>query len=339
MNKPLVTVGVLAYNQEKFIADALQGVFAQDYEPLEILIADDGSRDGTVPEIERVLREYSGRHPVRFLPNETNQGLIRTLNNLIAQSKGEIFVVAAGDDVSLPDRITVTVRTFAESDAIHSVYGNGIVIDADGREIRPFYPAPPDPARLELETATREGFALMGASHAWSRRVFDTFGPLPEEVIVEDNPIGFRSAFLGTIRYVDRILVRYRQHGNNMFLGTMSAEGTVAQWHHGLVRYLTNERAIFRGRLYDLDVAEKKLPARATQVASLREVTMKLIAERDEQLRLLGTDSLSVRIAGVARMAFRRAGLRYVIRWFLTLVTPAPYLRLIRWRTQRAGRR
>ena len=54
MNKPLISFLLLTYNQENYIQDAINGALAQTYSPLEIIISDDCSTDGTYKKIEEI---------------------------------------------------------------------------------------------------------------------------------------------------------------------------------------------------------------------------------------------------------------------------------------------
>ena len=47
MDRPLVSFCLKSYNQKRYLKNALQGAFAQTYRPLEIVISDDGSKDGS----------------------------------------------------------------------------------------------------------------------------------------------------------------------------------------------------------------------------------------------------------------------------------------------------
>ena len=59
-DKPLVSFCLKSYNQKEFLKEALEGAFAQTYRPLEIVISDDASTDGSVELILDRVRQWSG---------------------------------------------------------------------------------------------------------------------------------------------------------------------------------------------------------------------------------------------------------------------------------------
>ena len=329
---PLATFAVFVYRHEQFVAEALAGAFAQDYRPLEIIVVDDGSPDGSAAEIERVLATYTGPIPVRFIRNVKNAGLMPTLNRVMAESKGEIILFGAGDDVSVPSRTSETVKAFLEDDTIYSLYTNAVVIDSEGRELRSFYPVSPGPERHDIAYAAREGFAILGASHAWRRRVFDVFGPIPEGVAFEDHAIPFRAGFMGRIAYLEQKLVRYRQHGANMFLGATTTDDGVSEWYKGMHRYASQERANLIGRLADLETARRVFRHRADEIERLRQVTQREIEQKDAQLRLLAGPPLLTRLGIIVGEALKGMQGRRLARWILIFLFPRMYLRRLRRR-------
>lgn len=330
MTGPLVTFAVFAYNQERFIEEAIRGALSQDYRPMEIIIADDASTDGTAAAIARALDGLADDRSVQVVRNPANRGLIGTINHVMTLAGGDILVLAAGDDVSLADRTTHTVRAFVEDSSVCSVHTNGMVIDEQGRELRVFFPSAPTPAQHTAEHAVRANLSVLGASHAWHRRIFEELGPLPERGAFEDHAIGFRSALLGTIAYVDRILIRYRQHGNNIFLGATFREDAVAEWYQWLFKFAQNEREMLLGRLEDLETAARRFPQRSTELAEWRKLTEATIEERTEWLRLLREPSRLERTRTIAARALRGMPPRRVVRWVLTFLFPRFYLRRIR---------
>jgi glycosyltransferase involved in cell wall biosynthesis len=124
------------YDAERFLAEALGSLLGQTYRKLEILAFDDGSSDGTL----RILEELAVRDSrVRVLRNETNQGVIRTLNRGVAEAQGEIIARMDADDVAAPKRIERQVEVLARRPEIDLV-GTGVeVVDGStGRPLRPW---------------------------------------------------------------------------------------------------------------------------------------------------------------------------------------------------------
>jgi glycosyltransferase involved in cell wall biosynthesis len=116
-NRPLVTFALFAYNQERFIREAIEGAFGQTYEPLEIILSDDCSTDNTFGMMREAAAAYHGPHRVRLNRTETNIGVFRHLLEVVAMAEGELMVLAAGDDISLPERAGVFVENWRKTGA------------------------------------------------------------------------------------------------------------------------------------------------------------------------------------------------------------------------------
>ena len=108
--RPLVTFALFAYNQEQYMREAIEGAFAQTYQPLEIILSDDCSTDQTFQIMQEMAAAYEGPHRVRTRRSSTNQGFAAHLNAVIAKSNGQIISLAAGDDIALQDRTLSLVR-------------------------------------------------------------------------------------------------------------------------------------------------------------------------------------------------------------------------------------
>lgn len=151
---PLVSVVLPCYEAERFLAEALGSLLGQTYANLEILALDDGSSDGTL----RILEELAVRDTrIRVLRNETNQGVIRTLNRGVAEARGEIVARMDADDVAAPRRIERQVEVLAARPEIDLV-GTGVEV-VDGSTGRPLRPWPvrcrePGGARFAVLFAT-----------------------------------------------------------------------------------------------------------------------------------------------------------------------------------------
>jgi len=211
---PLVSFILLTYNQQKFVEEAVRAALLQTYQPLEIIISDDASTDRTFERVKNVIGEYKGPHVVAASVNARNMGTNAHVNVAVRKAKGEFIVVAAGDDVSLPGRVEKLVMRWQSGAS--GVFSNAMIIDAQSNP---------------RETFVRHGYKHMadwremllagthgawGCTLSWEKRVFESFGDMPENILGEDAVIPFRCGLLNGLSYVDEPLVHYRDHGGNV---------------------------------------------------------------------------------------------------------------------------
>jgi glycosyltransferase involved in cell wall biosynthesis len=117
-NNPLATFALLAYNQEKYIREAVESAFSQTYTPLEIILSDDGSVDGTYRIMQEMAAAYEGPHSVIVRQSEVNQGLARHFLAVARLAKGQLVIEAGGDDISKPERTAKLVQAWLETGAL-----------------------------------------------------------------------------------------------------------------------------------------------------------------------------------------------------------------------------
>jgi glycosyltransferase involved in cell wall biosynthesis len=214
VSSPLVSFILLTYNQQKFVEEAVRSALLQTYQPLEIIISDDASTDRTFEKAKSIVDGYQGRHSVSGRVNDRNLGTNGNLNVAVGKANGEFIVVAAGDDVSLPDRVEKLVNQW-QSGAC-GVFSNATIVDAQGTRkgifVRRGYKHMSD--WREMVVAGTHG--AWGCTLSWEKRVFESFGDMPENIMGEDAVVPFRCGLLNGLSYVDEPLVRYRDHGGNI---------------------------------------------------------------------------------------------------------------------------
>ena len=231
-SRPLITFVVFAFNQEKFVGEAIQGAFSQTYSPLEIVLSDDGSKDNTFGVMTRLCQEYRGPHLIKLNRNAQQLGIGGHLDKVMEISRGELIVLSAGDDISLPERSETIFHAWDEcgrkATSIYSDYTSisesGEVIQ-EGRE--PFNGAEPvtfEAEKVELKTFVRSVKpCVYGCAHAIVRRLYSVFGSLSGQVTYEDMALSFRSHAIGCLLHLKRPLVLYRRHGRNLSFHTLDA--------------------------------------------------------------------------------------------------------------------
>ncbi|MER7768751.1 bifunctional polysaccharide deacetylase/glycosyltransferase family 2 protein [Kitasatospora sp. NPDC096140] len=119
-----VSVIVPAYNESAGIEAALRSLLASDH-PLEVIVVDDGSTDGTADLVESLNLPYT-----RVIRQE-NAGKPAALNTGIAAARAELLVMVDGDTVFEPDAVRHLVQPFADP-SVGAVSGNAKVINRGG---------------------------------------------------------------------------------------------------------------------------------------------------------------------------------------------------------------
>jgi glycosyltransferase involved in cell wall biosynthesis len=111
-DQPKISVHIIAYNQKDFIREAIDSALGQDYPNLEVVVADDGSSDGT----SEIIADYARSHPGRVIAalSTKNLGITRNSNVGLRACSGEFIAFMGGDDVLLPGKIKAQAAWFAE---------------------------------------------------------------------------------------------------------------------------------------------------------------------------------------------------------------------------------
>jgi len=187
--KPAVSVVIAAFNEEKVISRTIRAVLANRYEPLNIIVVDDGSTDDTSGE---VARSFSGQPKVTLMRQE-NAGKAAALNRGIGAANGEIIIALDADTIFGRGTIANLVRHFKD-EKVGAVAGNVKV----GNRMNPltYWQS------IEYVTSQnldRRAYAIMnavtvvpGAVGAWRREAVVAAGGYSSETMAEDMDLTWR---------------------------------------------------------------------------------------------------------------------------------------------------
>lgn len=208
----LVSIMMPAYNAEKYIGEAIESVLAQTYPHWELIIVNDGSKDGTAA----VAAGYAAADSRIKLIHQENGGEAAARNTALGHISGEFLAFLDADDAFLPPHLQTTavyLQTHPEDDA---VYTDGIYIDSDGRRLQP------------LSSQRRGPFT--GWIFPEVVRASDVFGP-PTCTLLRTHPIAAR-----VLRFDTRIVIgpdwdfltRYSEHAR---FGNLPAQTVLYRVH------------------------------------------------------------------------------------------------------------
>jgi glycosyltransferase involved in cell wall biosynthesis len=218
---PLISIILLCYNQENYVAEAVAGVLNQTYSPLEVLIFDDFSSDHTEEVIRSCLMESETPHKVRFIRNHENLGAEGTLKFAFDIAKGRFIVISCGDDIMLPEMVEKMAGVWINED-VSLVTANASFIDEHSKLLNRTFRDPNRPADDTFDTLARDGSnaCCFGPAIGFERDLYETFGWIPADKGTEgyDIIIPFYAYLLKGARFVNEPLLKYRVHGQNTSL-------------------------------------------------------------------------------------------------------------------------
>jgi glycosyltransferase involved in cell wall biosynthesis len=193
---------------------------------LEIILSDDCSSDGTFEIMRRMAAAYRGPHRVILNRNQTNRGIGGSHNRIFELAHGKLILHGGGDDISLPTRTQLNYEAWEASggkamfvqSAFNVIDGAGRPLENTGLEFTWGKEGTITEQRLSIHEFFGPRKPLhIGCAAAWSPRLMEVFGPLPNTLGHEDHVLALRAACLGSNIRIALPLVKYRLHDKNAF--------------------------------------------------------------------------------------------------------------------------
>ena len=122
---PLVSIVLPSFNQGQFIAETVKSCLEQSYRPIEILVQDGGSTDGTVS----ILQSFEAAE-LHWI-SEPDEGVVDAVNKGLRRAKGDILTIQSSDDVFVSGAIAAAVEALSKDSTIGLVYGDVELIDQE----------------------------------------------------------------------------------------------------------------------------------------------------------------------------------------------------------------
>jgi hypothetical protein len=209
MREPLVTIVTPVLNRVETIEACLASVASQSYEPIEHIVVDGGSTDGTLD----LINDHRPSHRFRWI-SEPDSGMYDAINKGIALSNGDVLAYLNSDDLYLPWSVEVAIR--ALTPPIDLVYGDmGMLrVEPDGGSgvfSLKFYP----------DFSLRH-YAFVGTigqpTVFWRRSLTDKIGPFDAGYrLIGDCEYWLRAALRGAkLRHIPELLAIELEHGSTL---------------------------------------------------------------------------------------------------------------------------
>jgi glycosyltransferase involved in cell wall biosynthesis len=325
---PRVTVLVNTYNQERFIAEALESILAQDWpeEKLDAIVVDDGSTDSTFS----IVQKFGPR--IRCL-RKPNGGQVSAFHAGLAEVRGDVVAFLDGDDWWHPTKIRRVVDAFNRYPGIAAVGHGYYEVDQNGSILSTMLPAleyhltlsSPEAARFAADLRVFGGTSRMAIRRLALERVV----PVPEELPFFDNFIFTQALGLAGAVILPELLTYYRLHSANLYASEANDE-TRLRRKYQLQRSLTE---YLPPRLRSLGISEDVIHA-----------TLESDFTDRDRLNLMLNGGSPRDTFRVERLIFKnsytKSSIGYIVFKYATLLItlvlpPQTFYKLRRWYTRK----
>ena len=216
-----VSVIIPNYNYARFIGEAIESVLAQTYQPLEIIVVDDGSTDDSI----KVIESFGDK--IKLIRQE-NGGVGKARNTGARNSNGDFFAFLDADDIWLPEKIEKQTELFNNA-SIGYVSCGMSEFNLEGNIIGQYRPLATgwiteNMVLFDINTVV-SGSAIMVNKESFER--IGGFDENPNLHPSEDWDFARRISEICPVNVTSEILVRYRNHGNNGHLNISRFERSV----------------------------------------------------------------------------------------------------------------
>jgi len=212
---PLVSVLMLAYNHSAYLAQAIEGVLAQQTEfSIELLIGEDCSTDDT----REIALLYQREYPklIRVITADRNVGLLQNWRRLILSGRGKFLAHLDGDDYWLAGKLAPQIKYLIQHPECAAVYTNAVTVDETGRRLGLFNDV--GDAQFDIAAMLRRGNFLNTSSMVFRAALSCTLLELEDLFI--DYQVHLRLARHGFLRQLSEPLTVYRMNS----IGSMTTK-------------------------------------------------------------------------------------------------------------------
>lgn len=201
---PTVSIITPSFNQAAFLEETIRSVLEQDYPNIEYIIMDGGSKDGSL----EIIQKHAGR--LAAWESKPDRGQTDAINQGFGKASGEIFAWLNSDDILLPGAVSAAVKALQANPQAGMVYGNALLINAEGKKIGDFPAAQTDLRKL------RQGYVHIPQQASFFRAdLWKQVGPLdPSFYFAMDYDLWVRLAAKAPLLYVPELWAAFRLHGD-----------------------------------------------------------------------------------------------------------------------------
>lgn len=283
---PLVSVIMSAYNEEKYIVEAVNSILNQTYRNIELIVVDDASSDGTVEKIKEIEDKR-----IRLHINSENKKLAHNLNLAIDMAKGKYVARMDADDIAMMNRIEEQV-CFMEKNKEIDVLGAFAICFGDSIA-KMEYPKSHEAIKVSLlfENALCHPLVMFRKS-SLDEKYNESY------IASQDYELWSRLVWKKKFYNMEKVLLRYRVHKGQTrnIVGRKQKEGAIVARHEMLKHLIENPNLDFVETFDQMFLVGKRFDQ---ETIDKIEVVLKKIIEENKAKRVYDQDLLYIKCAQI----------------------------------------
>jgi len=221
----VVSIVLVLYNSEKTVIETLNSIYEQTYEQIELIIADDASKDLTMDVVNTWLSDFENRFcNVEIVTVDKNTGVTCNCNRGVKKASGKYIQLLAGDDILLPDAIETRVSAQKKypNDIIVTkidVFGESSLVRKQENWCNKGYKILQKDRNVQYKKLLKSGGYIAGPS--WSfldKNIYEKVGFYDERFpMMEDYPFLIKIMENGyQFRFINKSTIRYRVYKSSL---------------------------------------------------------------------------------------------------------------------------
>ena len=214
-----VSIAMCTYNGAQFLEDQLRSLMVQERLPDEVVVCDDHSTDNTVD----ILREFATNASFSVHVHENKSRLRSTKNfdQAIALCQGDLIFLSDQDDVWDSKKVSLTEQCFVNNERVSLVFCDADIVNEEATPLgHTLWESLRFDKDLQSLIRTPDAFEILnfrplvtGATMAFRKEFKDLVLPIPDDIsLIHDGWIALMISITGVIDFIDRPLMKYRQH-------------------------------------------------------------------------------------------------------------------------------
>ena len=258
-----IDILMATYNGEKYLKAQIESILNQTYKNINLIISDDCSTDNT----RQILKKYEENDNIQIYYQKENLGSIRNFEFLLSKVENELYMLSDQDDIWLDNKVEETLNNLEKEDAdlvftdLEVVDENLNIIDKSfNRKMGKIHKIQKTLKTDELEYLYNN---ITGCTIMSKKEFISKILPFPKDskYIIHDSWIGLIVSLNGKISYLDKPLIKYRQHGDNQ-IGTQRESFTYKKFNQIRELFINVKKDLFKTYIEN----QEKFPSRLKEL-------------------------------------------------------------------------